>query len=118
MARASTLGMMVLCTMDTGMKTRSMVLVSIHGLTAEDMKENGKTITCTEKDITPGRMVEGMRESMKTTGSRDSEPILGLMEDNTLAIGKTGNSMVKALTDSLTEPLRRGSGKMVEELNG
>ena len=71
MARASTLGMMVLCTMDTGMKTRSMVLVSIHGLTAEDMKALGKMVSNMARECTIRVEVKSRKESGRMVKGSD-----------------------------------------------
>jgi hypothetical protein len=87
----------------------------MNGLTEESMMENGKIIICMEKESTPGKMEDDMKEIISMTESMDSVFIHGKMEDNILVIGKTENNTEKEHTDKQLDKKRRESGKTAKE---
>jgi hypothetical protein len=57
-------GMMDLCMMVNGLKTKLVEKVFMYGQMVADTKVNGKTIICMEKEYTLGKMGESMKENI------------------------------------------------------
>lgn len=118
MERESTYGTTALVTMDIGMRTKSMGMAFMFGLTEGGMMVSGKITTCTEREFIPGRMVEGTKGNTSMTGSMVSESILGLTEGNISASGKTESNMEKADTDKLMGKRERACGRTERDSDG
>ena len=89
-----------------------------YGLMEEPIKENGKTITCTVKEFTPGRTAENMTASMLMTESTDLESTLGPTVVSILDNGKMEDNMGKVSIEWLMVDLEKDYGKMVEDKDG
>ncbi len=63
MAREPISGTIIQHIVVNGLKTRSTVMAFMNGQTEEDMKANGLTTTCTDKECTPGKMAESTKEN-------------------------------------------------------
>eukprot|EP00351_Strombidinopsis_sp_SopsisLIS2011_P003697 CAMPEP_0116881788 /NCGR_PEP_ID=MMETSP0463-20121206/13844_1 /TAXON_ID=181622 /ORGANISM="Strombidinopsis sp, Strain SopsisLIS2011" /LENGTH=186 /DNA_ID=CAMNT_0004533971 /DNA_START=446 /DNA_END=1006 /DNA_ORIENTATION=- len=93
MASAPICGTMAANTLVTGEKIRFLVLVSTHGSTEDDMKENGSKITWKAWEYTSGTMVVCIKASIKMTKNMASVFIHGLMDAVTKDTGTEENSM-------------------------
>lgn len=56
-------GQILVCTKETGSKTKYLVTVSILGMMEEHTKDIGTITTCTAKEYTLGPMEENMKEN-------------------------------------------------------
>ena len=71
-----------------------MAMVSMSGLMAEGMREDGKIIKWMEKEYSLGRMVENILESMLMIKKKDMVSLHGQKAKFIKATGKTVNNMV------------------------
>lgn len=90
----------------------------MSGKMEEFIKEIGKKIKCTGKDITPGLTVECMMVTMLKIKNKDLELMCGQMERNSKETGKMDNNMEKEFLLILKAKLVEVLGKMVNEVNG
>ena len=88
------------------------------GLTAEDMRENGRITTCTVKVSTPGKMGESTKASILMIGNTALEFIPGKMAASMRAIGIMVSSTAKVSTDNQTEWSDVAVGRTAKELPG
>lgn len=95
-----------------------MALVLTNGLIIDSTLASGSTITCMEKESTPGKMEEGTKVNIMTIKSMATENIGGLMAGSTKALGKREDSMVKESILLLKVKVRKESGIMEKEFNG
>ena len=112
-------GTMDPCTLETGERIRSQVLVFTHGSMAEDIRESGLTIIWREWEFTFGMMAECTKVNTKMTRNMDLEYTLGLIKDAMKATGSRESSM--ALEHTLCLKTIKSSldfGKMVRESSG
>ena len=110
-----------LSTMDSGSKTKSTEEVSTCGQMEEDMRESGKTIICTEKESTHGRMAESTLVNISMTESTVMVFTPGTMEDNTKVTGNLENNTERvSIVKDKTKTLRKEKvfGKMERESSG
>ena len=84
----------------------------------ESMKENGLTITCTEKASTHGKMEEDMRESTNTIKSMVTVSTPGLMEENMMDHGHMVNNMARVNISCQMEQSESDCGIMEREPSG
>jgi len=98
MAEVYTYGRTAPCMTEIGSRTESRDTVNISGKMGVNTSENGRIITCTVKEFTPGPMAGDTRENTKWTKSTGMASTSGLMEDNMRAIGSTESSMGKVNT--------------------
>jgi hypothetical protein len=80
--------------------------------------ENGKIITCMEREFTHGLTVEDMKVNTKWIKSMDMVFIIGQMEEFTREIGSTVNNTGKGNIFYRTERLRLENGRMGKEQIG
>lgn len=71
------------------------VMVIIHGLTKENLKETGQIIKCTVKEYLLGTMVKNTQVHMLMTKKKGTESSNGPMADVTKVDGKMENNMVQ-----------------------
>ena len=117
-ARENTYGTINLCTMENGLRTKSMAMVFMNGLMEDAMMVSGRIITCMDVDFTLGEMVGSMKVSMLMTAKTDMVHTSGLMEDNTGATGRMESSTAKDITSQPTERKREVFGKRGKESSG
>jgi len=100
------------------MKTRYTVLASMCGQMADNMRENGRIITCMAGVFTPGRTEENTRVNTRTTENMDMVFILGPTTDSMLETGRMESNTEKESIDLQTEQKRAAFGKKAKELGG
>jgi len=79
------------------------------------MKDLGKTITCTDKALTHGVMVESTKENITWIKSTVTVSTTGLMGDAMKDTGRMESSMEKANTFCTQASLRSVSGRKARE---
>lgn len=115
MARGFTNGRTVLASAEDGQKIRLMVLEFINGLTAVDLRVNGKIIICTDEAITLGLMVEATKGNILTIKSMDKASIIGQMAVNIMDSGRMVGNMDRGCIEMLMGLLRPEFGKKANE---
>ena len=93
-------------------------VVSIPGLMVADLRENGKTIKCTEEGFLLGLMEDATKGSISMIKSRVQVSLLGQMVVNMTANGSMANNMVSVHITLARTRLRRVNGRMGNAFSG
>ena len=88
------------------------------GLTTDATMVNGLTIKCMEKESLHGPTAESMKEITMTTKSKAKVYSPGLMAESTMGTGLMGNNTVKAFIILPKEKSKKENGKKEKELDG
>jgi hypothetical protein len=100
------------------LKITLMVTEFINGRTAENMKENGRTIRWREAECLHGLTTEDMKVNILMIKRRATVSFTGLMEENTTEIGKTENNMEQGHILQLLARPDKVNGLKAKEPNG
>ena len=84
----------------------------------EDIKDSGLITIWMELVFILGKMVDTIKESIKTIKSMDMVSIPGVIIDSTEEIGLKANNMVLVLIQYLNRKLSLGYGRKENVLNG
>jgi hypothetical protein len=101
MELGNTPGMTEVSTMGNGMKIKLMEKVHTFGQMADNTLDHGRITTCMVEEFILGKMVVVTMVNISMTESMDLVFILGLMDDNIVAIGQAENNTVKEHTGNL-----------------
>ena len=91
---------------------------NIIGLTVEFLKDLGSITKWRGKEYSRGPMAGGMKVTTKMIRKKETEPSIGLMVDNTKAVGRMENSMAWELILQHLENLNKENGKTERDFTG
>jgi len=108
-------GQMVVDLTDNFKKITYMAMEPIVGVMEDNIKENGETIRCTEKEFLLGQMEENTMVIMLMTRNKDMVNLFGLTERSIKDIGKMVSNMELDIIQDLKLMRNKENGLKVKE---